>query len=219
MKVFRKLNFAVISTLAIFLIYCQEPEVEREDIKTEIDRISYGLGNDFGANIRGQSDSVDIEIVLNGLNTRLNRGILETEFEDKMTEELYGIGASFGQMIINENVAVEKRILSKGVRDGYNNGEKLLSPLELTEAKELFQQKFIVLSDEAKNNGKEGAKFLMENAKNEDVFVLPSGMQYKILKEGSGQIPVVTDAVKLHYTGRYVDGTEFESTYTDNNPH
>lgn len=58
-----------------------------------------------------------------------------------------------------------------------------------------------------------GEKFLEENAKNEGVVVLPSGLQYQVLTEGNGRKPKATDNVKCHYEGTLIDGTVFDSSY------
>ena len=65
---------------------------------------------------------------------------------------------------------------------------------------------------------KEGQEFLAANAKKEGVIVLPSGLQYKVLKEGSGRIPGPTDKVKCHYEGTFVDGEKFDSSYDRKQP-
>jgi FKBP-type peptidyl-prolyl cis-trans isomerase FklB len=67
-------------------------------------------------------------------------------------------------------------------------------------------------------NKKEGEAFLAENKKKEGVTTLPSGLQYKIMKEGDGQIPKSTDTVTVHYRGTLIDGTEFDSSYTRGQP-
>ncbi len=64
----------------------------------------------------------------------------------------------------------------------------------------------------------EGKAFLEENAKNEDVTVLPSGLQYKVLQAGSGGTPTATDRVKTHYSGTLINGEEFDSSYKRNEP-
>lgn len=58
----------------------------------------------------------------------------------------------------------------------------------------------------------QGKAFLAENAKNPDVIVMPSGLQYKVLKQGEGQVPMKTDKVKVHYEGRLLDGTVFDAS-------
>ena len=63
-----------------------------------------------------------------------------------------------------------------------------------------------------------GEPFLAENAKKEGVVVLPSGLQYQVLKEGNGKKPSATDQVKCHYEGTLIDGTIFDSSYQRNEP-
>lgn len=63
-----------------------------------------------------------------------------------------------------------------------------------------------------------GESFLADNAKKEDVVVLPSGLQYQVLKEGNGKKPSSTDQVKCHYEGTLIDGTIFDSSYQRNEP-
>lgn len=65
---------------------------------------------------------------------------------------------------------------------------------------------------------KEADKFLMDNKKNKGVVVLPSGLQYKVLTEGTGAIPKKTDKVKVHYKGTLIDGTVFDSSYKRGEP-
>jgi FKBP-type peptidyl-prolyl cis-trans isomerase FklB len=67
-------------------------------------------------------------------------------------------------------------------------------------------------------NREEGEKFLAENAKKEGVKVLPSGVQYKVIKEGSGKIPADSSTVKVHYEGKLLDGTVFDSSYERGEP-
>ena len=64
----------------------------------------------------------------------------------------------------------------------------------------------------------DGESFLAENAKKEGVVVLPSGLQYQVLKEGNGKKPSATDQVKCHYEGTLIDGTIFDSSYQRNEP-
>ena len=65
---------------------------------------------------------------------------------------------------------------------------------------------------------KDGVNFLAENAKKEGVKVLPSGLQYKVIKEGNGKKPKLTDKVKCHYEGTFVDGEKFDSSYDRKQP-
>jgi FKBP-type peptidyl-prolyl cis-trans isomerase FklB len=74
------------------------------------------------------------------------------------------------------------------------------------------------LEKEFGGNKKEGEKFLADNAKKEGVKVLPSGVQYKVLKEGTGAVPADTSRVKVHYEGKTLDGKVFDSSYKRGQP-
>ena len=78
-------------------------------------------------------------------------------------------------------------------------------------------------AEEAKNaqlrvNKEEGIKFLQENAKKTGVKTTKSGLQYKVIKEGTGPSPKEADTVKVHYRGRLINGTEFDSSYSRGEP-
>jgi FKBP-type peptidyl-prolyl cis-trans isomerase FklB len=70
----------------------------------------------------------------------------------------------------------------------------------------------------AEDNRKEGVAFLAENKKKEGVVVLPSGLQYKILKKGAGKKPKEADTVEIHYRGTLINGTEFDSSHRTGEP-
>lgn len=67
-------------------------------------------------------------------------------------------------------------------------------------------------------NREAGKKFLEENAKKDSVITLPSGLQYKVLVKGEGEVPQMSDKVKVHYEGRLLDGTVFDSSYQRGEP-
>lgn len=94
-------------------------------------------------------------------------------------------------------------------------------PTELTdeEAQRLVSE-FLQKQQEEQSRAAraEGERFLEENARNEDVVVLPSGLQYKVLREGDGRKPAATDSVQCHYEGTLVDGTVFDSSYRRGEP-
>ncbi len=72
--------------------------------------------------------------------------------------------------------------------------------------------------EQSKEARAEGEAFLAENAKREDVVVLPSGLQYAVLAEGEGKQPKATDKVKCHYEGRLINGNVFDSSYRRGEP-
>jgi FKBP-type peptidyl-prolyl cis-trans isomerase FklB len=86
-----------------------------------------------------------------------------------------------------------------------------------------FQKDMAIKQAEKRNaltekNKKEGDAFLAENKKKEGVKTLPSGLQYKVIKDGTGRNPKLTDGVIAHYQSTRIDGTEFDSSYKRNEP-
>jgi FKBP-type peptidyl-prolyl cis-trans isomerase FklB len=85
-------------------------------------------------------------------------------------------------------------------------------------------QKTVAAAQNQKNKAQveknlaEGRVFLAENAKKAGVKTLPSGLQYKVIKEGFGAMPIATDTVTVHYRGTLIDGTEFDSSYSRGKP-
>ena len=87
------------------------------------------------------------------------------------------------------------------------------------EAQDFLQAYFQKLQNEAVAKQTEaGGKFLAMNSLKADVVSLPSGLQYKVIKEGTGAIPKATDKVKTHYKGTLIDGTKFDSSYDRGKP-
>lgn len=96
--------------------------------------------------------------------------------------------------------------------------------MEQGEAQQLLQKFFqekesrqaAAMAEAGKAFKEEGEKFLAENAKKEGVKVLPSGLQYEVLREGTGKQPSATSTVECHYEGTLIDGTKFDSSYDRN---
>ncbi len=107
---------------------------------------------------------------------------------------------------------------------GFNAGVKGEKGLMSADEANAIVQRLISVYQEQTQMRKYGAikqageDFLKENAKKKDVKTLESGVQYKVLKAGTGPIPTATQKVKVHYEGRTVDGKEFDSSYKRGNP-
>jgi len=94
---------------------------------------------------------------------------------------------------------------------------------EISETVNAFQKELMAKQQElarklGEKNKAEGETFLAENKKKEGVVSLPSGLQYKVMKAGSGKKPKVTDTVTVQYRGTLIDGTEFDSSYRRGEP-
>lgn len=130
----------------------------------------------------------------------------------------YIIGMEIGKNFKDQSIDVEPGILLKGIKDGFSGGKALLTEQEINEMTLTFQKEVMAKREEiakrlGEKNKKEGEDFLAENKKKEGVITLPSGLQYKMIKSGSGSKPKLTDTVTAHYRGTLIDGTEFDSSY------
>lgn len=135
----------------------------------------------------------------------------------------YCIGLESGRNIKSQFKDVDKELLKKGFADAL--GDKT-PPLEREEIQNILQalqeqiqqQQKAYIEHLAEKNKEEGQAFLEENREQEGVVTLPSGLQYRILKEGTGVSPSMHDTVSVHYRGTLLDGTVFDSTYEKNKP-
>jgi len=133
------------------------------------------------------------------------------------------VGMNLGAQLHQHPVDVDQAILLRGVRDALAGGKTLLSEEEaraaLTQlslvARKNMEEK-MKLAGEA--NKKEGAEFLAANKTKEGVVSLPSGLEYKILTQGTGPKPSASDSVVCNYRGTLVNGTEFDSSYKRGQP-
>ena len=140
---------------------------------------------------------------------------------DKVSSALgLGIGRQLAQMGAND-LSIED--FAAAIKDVIAGNELKVSNREAqTIVQEYFRKKEEKLNAERAEKGKvakaEGEKYLAENAKKEGVTVLPSGLQYMVLKEGNGNKPKATDTVKCHYEGFLIDGTVFDSSVERGEP-
>jgi FKBP-type peptidyl-prolyl cis-trans isomerase FklB len=145
--------------------------------------------------------------------------VLKTD-KDK---ESYAIGMNIGKSIHRDGVDVDPDILSRGMKDALAGGKTALTE---DEAKTVMTNLQANLRKEqaekaqvaADANKKAGDAFLAENKTKEGVVTLPSGLQYKILTQETGPKPTATDTVVCNYKGTLLDNSEFDSSYSRNQP-
>jgi FKBP-type peptidyl-prolyl cis-trans isomerase FklB len=126
----------------------------------------------------------------------------------------YIIGMDIGNNLKKQSIDVDPSILAKGVKDALTGGKPLLTEQEINETMAAFQKEMMAKQEQVgKKNKAEGDAFLAENKKKEGVKTLPSGLQYKVIKAGTGKKPKPTDTVTTHYRGTLINGTEFDSSY------
>ena len=130
----------------------------------------------------------------------------------------YGIALRMGERMVADGMAMDVDAYALGMRDAFEGAEARLTEEEITAEMMAFQEKMeaerageqAALSE---GNSEAGTAFLAENAQREGVTVTESGLQYEVVKAGTGATPGVDDQVEVHYRGTLIDGTVFDSSY------
>jgi FKBP-type peptidyl-prolyl cis-trans isomerase FklB len=140
----------------------------------------------------------------------------KTALKKQKTRVSYSIGVDIGRNMKKSDVDVDPVALAQGIKDAMY-GSPLLTDKEMkttldTYKKELQARKAELAKKKAESNRKEGEAFLEANKKKPGVKTLPSGLQYRILKAGSGKAPKAGDTVVVNYRGTHLNGVEFDSS-------
>ena len=225
----KKFTFAAIALIAALVAsFTSCGNSPKANLKNDIDTVSYTIGmvqtqglKEYLVNQLGV-DTTYMDAFIKGLNEGANAG------DNKKTAAYYA-GIQIGQQISNQMVKglnhelfgedSTKTISMKNFLAGFvagTTGKNQLMTVE--QASELAQTKMqAIKAREAEkqfgDNKAAGEKFLAANAKKEGVKVLPSGVQYKVIKEGSGEIPADSSTVVVNYEGKTIDGEVFDTSY------
>ncbi len=143
-----------------------------------------------------------------------------TTQKDKVS---YAIGLNIGKGLHRDSIDVDPKLIERGLQDGLANGKALMTDEQvqatMTELQAQVHQKMEAQRKQAEEtNKKEGDAFLAANKTKPGVIALPSGLQYKIVKEGTGPKPTATDSVVCNYRGTLIDGKEFDSSEKHGGP-
>lgn len=135
----------------------------------------------------------------------------------------YSIGIDLGKNFKRQSIDVNPQVMLQGLKDGLEGNKQLLTDQQMQDVltkfqKELMERRSAEFNKKATENKAKGEKFLEDNKSKEGVVSLPSGLQYKIVKAGSGPKPGKDDIVTVEYTGRLIDGTVFDSTEKSGKP-
>ena len=205
----------------------------KANLKSDVDSMSYAIGM---AQTQGLKDylverlGVDTAYMgefIKGLNEGANAG-------DNKKKAAYYAGIQIGQQIANQMVKginhevfgedSTKTISMKNFMAGFvsgTTGKEGLMTVEQAQTVAQTKMQEIKAREMEKTYGpnkEEGEKFLAENAKKDGVKTLESGVQYKVIKEGNGAIPADTSLVKVHYEGRLLNDSVFDSSYKRGEP-
>ncbi len=135
----------------------------------------------------------------------------------------YVFGVEFGTRIAPARDEIDTAVLAQAIADVLEGREPKLSPDEVAQVRQEFTQRMqqrlqIERQQSAERNLREGEAFLAANARKPEVVVTESGLQYRVVREGSGPKPSVRDRVRVHYHGTLIDGTIFDSSVERGEP-
>ena len=229
----KKFTFAALAAVSAVMMYACGNGTPKANLKSDVDTVSYAIGmaqtqglKDYLVGRLG-IDTTYMDDFIKGLNEGANAG-------DDKKKAAYYAGIQIGQQISNQMVKginhelfgddSTKTISLKNFMAGFVAGTTGKGGLMTVDSAAQVAQEMMRaikaknLEKEFGGNKADGEKYLAENAKKEGVKVLESGVQYKVIKEGTGAMPKDTSLVKVHYEGKTIDGKVFDSSYKRNEP-
>jgi FKBP-type peptidyl-prolyl cis-trans isomerase FklB len=140
------------------------------------------------------------------------------QLKDQKEKVSYSIGMQIGFNLARQKVDINPDILAAGIKDAIAN-KPLLTPDQVKDVMAQFEKDLEQKQKQlGEKNKTEGAKFLEDNKKKPGVKTTASGLQYKVITDGTGKQPKATDMVTVNYRGTLIDGTEFDSSYKRGQP-
>jgi FKBP-type peptidyl-prolyl cis-trans isomerase len=135
----------------------------------------------------------------------------------------YSIGVNIAKNFKMQGIEIDQALFIQGLKDALSGGKCIMSDQDMESTMMAFQQEMQGKAQakqkvDGDKNMKQGETFLAANKKKEGVITLASGLQYKVIKTGTGPKPAATNTVKCHYRGTLIDGTEFDSSYKRGEP-
>ena len=229
----KKMMFAAVAAVVAVVMTSCGNGTPKANLKTDVDTVSYAIGIDQSQGLKESLvgnmglDTTYIDEFIKGLTEGANAG-------DNKKKAAYYAGIQIGQQISNQMVksinyqlfgddstkTVSLKNLLAGFISGTTGKGALMTPdsaRNLTQSL-MRQIKAKSMMKEFGPNKKAGEDFLAKNAKAEGVQVLPCGVQYKVLKEGTGAVPADTSIVKVQYEGKTLEGNVFDSSYKRGEP-
>ena len=224
-------KFSIVAALAIavasFVASCGNSGSNKPNLKNDVDTLSYAIGLAQTQGLKQYLVQMDVDTTymdafIKGLREGANAG-------DDKKKAAYYMGIQIGQQISNRMVKginhelfgedSTKTISMKNFLAGFIQGVKEKKGLMTVEqASQVAQMKMMAIKSKHMEEeygplNKKGEAWMAANAKKAGVKTLPSGVQYKVIKEGNGAMPKDTSLVTVNYEGRLIDGTVFDSSY------
>lgn len=147
----------------------------------------------------------------------------ESLLKDETDKINYSLGFQYGSDLSRQGVEARQEILIRGLMDAISGAQPQISQEQMRSIlldlrRKLAMEQQAKRAKELQQRAEEGRAYLAENAKKAGVVSLPSGLQYKIIKDGTGKSPGSQDSVSVHYRGTLINGTEFDSSYKREQP-
>lgn len=144
----------------------------------------------------------------------------DAELSTDVQKFSYGIGLQIGQNLKSQGLTnIDPQAIAIAIDDVLNQRDLRVGVDEMRAAAVKYREEMLrERAAVAEVNGKTGEAFLEQNGAREEVVVLASGLQYRVVENGSGEKPTETDTVVVHYRGKLLDGTEFDSSYGRGEP-
>jgi FKBP-type peptidyl-prolyl cis-trans isomerase len=148
-------------------------------------------------------------------------GVAALDTDDKRAS--YSLGVNLGMRLKQQQVVINVDSFTRGFTDATSDKKRLLTDEQVATELQNFEKRRAEAAEKATKgladkNKAESAAFLAENAKKDGVKTTASGLQYKIVKAGKGPMPKSSDEVQVHYAGKLVNGTEFDSSIKRGEP-
>ncbi|MFA5044692.1 MAG: FKBP-type peptidyl-prolyl cis-trans isomerase [Paludibacter sp.] len=226
----KKLNifFAVALVAAFTFSSCNSNKAKMPTLKTQLDSLNYAFGVANGAGIKqyyikGDSAQKQIKSLLAGMKEGMKGEV------DEKNADLIELGTKIGSSLKGQEksglmgdsaLKVDMSLIKQGLVNGLRKSKVQMTAEEAQSYLQRTMQGLQAKKIEAQfgANKIEGEKFLEENAKKPGVITTASGLQYEIIKKGTGKIPTDTSKVKVNYHGTLLDGTVFDSSVDRKEP-
>ncbi len=150
-----------------------------------------------------------------------NKSVTELTTQDQKVSYMFGL--NMGGYLKHLGITVDRAALFQAINDTLDGRKSLLAPDQLAVVQREFSQKMQEkqmgeMKEAGEKNVKEGSEFLAKNKTEKGVITTASGLQYSIVKEGTGPKPKLTDVVSVNYRGTLIDGKEFDNSYKRGQP-
>ena len=224
----KKLAFIATIAVAFGLASCTA-QAPKANLKTSLDSLVYATG-------LSRTEGLDMYLLQQGIDsTMMNeflKGFMGGSAKTDKKDAAYMFGLQIGQSVAtnwvdglsqeifgNDSVKIDRNNLLAGFVAGVTN-KGIMTKQEAAEFSRVAMNRIKeqIAEEQYGENKAAGQKFLEENKSKEGVKVTESGLQYKVITEGKGEVPTETSRVKVNYRGTLIDGTEFDSSYKRNEP-